>query len=214
MNNYQVLIVGASGRGKTYAARNLNKETTGFLNVENKPLPFPGKFKHTSAPTSLRQVKEGLVEFKNNTEVTEVFIDSWSAILELLLAEARATKKGFDTWNFYNEEVGKLLNFLKTLGKDVIMTSHYEILGIEGAPEKRVKIKGKEWEGLVEKEFTVVLYADMNITDTGAPRYFFNLFQENTSAKCPPGLLTEEGVYKMPNDYKVVFDKIKEFKNQ
>ena len=143
MDNYQILIVGASGRGKTYAARNLDKEKVAFINAEKKPLPFPGKFKHTYLPNNLVEVKRALVDVKSNQEVNYVFLDSWSAVLDMLLAEARATKKGFETWNFYNEEVGKLLDFIKKLGKDIILTSHYEILGIEGSQEKRSKIKGE-----------------------------------------------------------------------
>lgn len=143
MNNYQILIVGASGRGKTFAARNLDKEKVAFINAEKKPLPFPGKFKHTYLPNTLVEVKRALVDAKSNAEITHVFLDSWSAVLDMLLAEARATKKGFETWSFYNEEVGKLLDFFKKLGKDIILTSHYEILGIEGSQEKRSKIKGE-----------------------------------------------------------------------
>jgi len=211
--NYQIAIVGASGRGKTYAARNLDRTSTGFLNAENKPLPFPRAFNYMSSPTTLGEVKSMLLAFKENPEIKTVFIDSWSAILDILLKEARDTKRGFDIWNMYNEEVGKILNFIKKMGKDVIITAHYEILGIEGAQEKRIKIKGKEWEGLVEKEFTVVLFADNKINEQGQPEYFLNLFQEGTSAKCPPALLTEEGVFRIPNDYKVILDKVEEFRN-
>lgn len=213
MINYQTLIVGSSGKGKTYGARTLNRETTGFINAENKPLPFPGTFEHTIVPKNLSEFKTGMVALKNNPQVTHIFLDSLSAVLDMLLAEARNSKRGFDIWNFNNEEVGKILNFIKNIGKDIIITAHYEILGIEGAQEKRVKIKGKEWEGLIEKEFTVVLYADMKVNDAGAPEYFLNLFQEGTSAKCPPNLLTEEGVFTIPNDYKLIFDKIEEFRN-
>lgn len=212
--NYQALIVGSSGRGKTYAARNLSRETTGFMNVEQKPLPFPRPFNHMKMPSTLAEFKAGMVEFKNNTEITHIFLDSFSAVLDMLLAEARNTKRGFDIWNLYNEEIGKILNFIKNIGKDIIVTAHYEILGIEGAQEKRVKCKGKEWESLIEKEFTIVLYADLKVNDAGTPEYFFNLFQEGTSAKCPPNLLTEEGIYRIPNDYQIIFDKIDEFKNQ
>lgn len=37
---YKTLVVGASGRGKTYMFRDLDPNTTGFINVEDKPLPF------------------------------------------------------------------------------------------------------------------------------------------------------------------------------
>ena len=42
---YKVLLVSQSGKGKTYSFRNMNPDTTGFVNVENKPLPFKNNFK-------------------------------------------------------------------------------------------------------------------------------------------------------------------------
>ena len=68
----------------------------------------------------------------------------------------------------------------------------------------------KEWEGLVEKEFTVVLYADNKFNEKGLPEYFLNAVQEGTSAKCPPDLLGS-GVIKTENDVNNVFNCIKEF---
>ncbi len=119
--------------------------------------------------------------------------------------------KNFDIWNLYNEEIGKLFTLVKRVPKHVFITAHYEILNIEGASEKRVKSKGKEWEGMVEKEFTVVLYADSKMNETTKkPEYWFNVYQEGTSAKCPPDLFGE-GVYKVPNDYNWILQKVKEF---
>jgi hypothetical protein len=53
---YKVLLVGASGKGKTMSFRNFDRATTGFINIENKPLPFPGRFEHTAriAPHRVR----------------------------------------------------------------------------------------------------------------------------------------------------------------
>ena len=52
MDFYKTLLVSQSGKGKTYSARNLNPATTGFINVEGKPLPFKNKFKNYSIPKS------------------------------------------------------------------------------------------------------------------------------------------------------------------
>jgi len=68
----------------------------------------------------------------------------------------------------------------------------------------------KEWEGLIEKEFTIVLYADNKVDDKGKPNYYFNLFQENSSTKCPPDIFGAE-VLVIPNDSNYVLDKILEF---
>lgn len=151
---YHVLLVGASGKGKTFSARNLNPETTGFINVENKPLPFKNNFKHHVRCSSITDAKDALVKFKDEPSIDCIFFDSFSAYVDLLLSQARSTKKGFDIWNLYNEEIGKLLNFIKSIKKEVFVTAHYEWLQDEGgAKERRTKIKGKEWEGGINHAF-------------------------------------------------------------
>ena len=45
---YKVLIVGSSGKGKSYMMRTLDKTSTGYINVENQPLPFKNEFKNKS----------------------------------------------------------------------------------------------------------------------------------------------------------------------
>ena len=110
----------------------------------------------------------------------------------------------------YNENIALFANYIKKCEKEVFMTAHYEVLGIEGNQEKRVKVRGKEYEGQVEKDYTVVLYADNKFDDKGKPEYYYNLVQENTSAKCPPDIFGAT-TYKIPNDCSIVLDKILEF---
>lgn len=207
---YKVLLVGSPGKGKTYSFRNMDPSTTGFINVEDKPLPFKNKFKYHNRPKTVAETKIALKQYADNKEITSICIDSLSAYMDMLLAECRATKKGFEIWMAYAEELGKFLNFIKSIQKEVFITAHYEILGIEGNQEKRVKTKGKEFEGLIEKEFTVVLYADNKFNDAGFPTYSLHTVQEGTSAKCPPDLLGEN-VMKIANDCNLVFGKVLEF---
>jgi hypothetical protein len=207
---YKILLVSLSGKGKTFSFRNMPKESTGFINAENKPLPFKNEFKHHSRTTSAKDTYNALIEFGKNPEIEAIVLDSFSAYADQVLKDARATKKGFDIWNYYNDEIGKMLDMIKRVPKEVFVTAHYEILNIEGSPEKRIKVKGKEWEGLIEKEFTIVLYADAKVETGKRPEYMFNLFVENSSSKCPPGIFGEE-VLQIPNDSKFILDKIKEF---
>lgn len=209
---YKALLVATSGKGKTHSFRNMNPETTGFINVENKPLPFKNKFKFQCKPTTSVEVLEKIREYAVNPVITAICVDSFSAYLDLLINEARTTKKGFDIWNMYNEGIATFNKYIKSCQKEVYVTAHYEIIGIEGNQEKRVKTKAKEWEGMVEKDYTIVLYADNALDEKGKFNYFFNLAQENTSAKCPPDIFGAE-VLKIPNDVKFVDDKIKEFTN-
>lgn len=206
---HKVLIVGASGMGKTYSFRNLNETTTGFINVEDKPIPFKKKFSYHAKPQNAPSVIAALEAFAKNAEIELIVLDSFSAYVELLLSLCRKDKKNFDVWNMYNDEIGKFFKLLKSIKKEVIITSHYEILNIEGEAAKRVKVKGKEWEGLIEKEFTVVLYAENKYLDNDKFEYYFRLRGENLSAKCPPDIFGD--VSKIPNDCEFVYKKILEF---
>jgi hypothetical protein len=204
---YKILLVGQSGNGKTYSFRDMNPETTGFINVENKPLPFKNKFKNHKRISRYSEVLETLVEYAKNPEITSIVIDSFSAYGDLLLAEARKTKKGFDIWSMYNDEIGRFMTAMKWVPKEVFVTAHYEILNLEGAQEKRVKVKAKEWESVVEKEFTIVMFADKKFNEKGKPEYYYQLVGEGMSAKCPPDLFGED-VYSIPNDGNMIFNTI------
>ena len=69
----------------------------------------------------------------------------------------------------------------------------------------------KEWEGFVEKEFTIVMYADSRYKDDAKKaEHYFSLSLEGSSAKCPPAIFGED-VTEIPNDANIVMDKIIEF---
>lgn len=94
---YKILIPGASGKGKTYMFRTMDPNTTGFINVENKPLPFKNNFKyHKRITAGSKEALDTLVEYAKNPEITSIVFDSFSAYMDLVLSEARAVKKGFD----------------------------------------------------------------------------------------------------------------------
>jgi hypothetical protein len=133
--------------GKTYSFRNLNETTTGFINVEDQGLPFKKKFKYHAKPVNAPSAIKALEDYANNPEIELIVFDSFSAYVDLLLSLSRKDKKNFDVWNMYNDEIGKFFTLLKRIKKEVIITAHYEILNIEGDQTKRVKVKGKEWEG-------------------------------------------------------------------
>lgn len=209
---YKVLLVSQSGKGKTYSARNLNRDTTGFVNVEDKPLPFKGGFKNHERPKTMNEAKLALKKFADDPSINVIFFDSLSAYLDIILNEARTTKKGYDVWNFYAEEVGKFLNFIKTIQKEVFITAHYEWIQDEaGAKERRVKTQGKAWEGWLEKEFTIVLFADRKVDNlTKSADAWFDLALDNSSSKCPPDIFGEN-IFRIPNDCNFVLEKIIEF---
>ena len=61
------------------------------------------------------------------------------------MSEARATKRGSDVFNYYNENIGKFNDYMKRVKKEVFVTGHYEIITDEigGNKERRLKVKGE-----------------------------------------------------------------------
>ena len=206
--SYQFALVGMSGKGKTMAFRDMNTETTGFVNMESKPLPFINKFKYYSTPDTWQECYQKLIEYAKNKSIEVVILDSFSAYVDSLLKTARETKKGFDIWNFYNEEIGKLLFMIKKFPKHIIVTAHYEWVETEqGAIEKRITVKGKEWKGLIEKEFTLVHYVDMKI-ENEKRNYFIELHSDGTSSGKTPPMFVEENEERIANNYAPFIERV------
>lgn len=211
----KILLIGASGRGKTYSFRNLNRETTAFINVENKPLPFKTPFKNTAVPVKFSDVLQFIEYLNTRKDIDCVVIDSFSAYIDMLMAEARATKVGWDIMNLYNENIGKFNNAVKNSNKDMFITAHWEVITSElgGTKELRAKVKGKEWEGFIEKDYTITLYAEAKVAfGEQKAKHFFNIYSDGiTSAKCPPEIFGET-VTTIDNDSNLVLQKIREFR--
>ena len=99
---------------------------------------------------------------------------------------------------------------IKRVPKEVYVTAHYEITSPEGDTEKSVKVKGGEWKNVVEKEFTIVLYADRKLNDKKEVEAWFDMSLEGTSSKCPPDLISGNKS-KFDNDLKFVQECIEEY---
>lgn len=209
---YQIAIVGQSGKGKTMCFRNMNPETCAFINMEGKPLPFENKFKHYFVPNNWQECYQKLIEYAKDDSITEVVLDSFSAYVDSLLKTARETKKGFDIWNMYNEEIGKLMYIVKKYNKDILITAHSANVETElGIEERRIAVKGNEWNKAgIEKDFTIVLFAEVlrdPMTNKAKYQLVFNS-DGKTSAKTPPMFL-EEGEENTENDVSIFLDRIR-----
>lgn len=214
MFHYKVLLIGASGRGKTYSFRNMDRKTTGFINIENKPYPFKGGFEKVIIPTTSQGVLDAIMKGSSNSTINCLIVDSFSAYVDMLMLESRATKTGWNIMTHYNEGIGKFNDYIKQCQKTTFVTAHYELLSDEEGigKEKRVKVKGREWEGVIEKDYTIVLYAEAKIEPGQLkPNYFFTLINDGkNSAKTPPDIFGPD-ILTIENDSKIVLDKILEF---
>ena len=217
-----IMICGESGTGKSYSFRNLNKEKTKIINIENKILPFKDalNFKHQSFPESIEQFNR---EIENVLKVDQMYdvvvVDSFAKFVEMLLEKARLEQKGYEIYNYYNAMIRSFLNKIKrNKRKFIVLTSlpeRVEFIQPSGAmtTSRRVKVSGKEHEGSIEKEFTIVLFTDVRQEkDKGKnPEYRFITNNDGThSAKSPPNMFGENKQY-IDNDLNMVINKVKEY---
>lgn len=212
---YQIAIIGTSGHGKTMSFRNMNPDTTGFINSENKPLPFINNFKNYCSPKTWQETYQKLIEYAKNDKIDVVILDSFSSYVENLLRNARDSKKGFDIWNMYNDEIGKVLFIIKNYPKHIIISGHTSLVeNQEGIEEIRMMVKGGEWnKASVEKEFTIVHYADVRIVD-GKRKYIISLNSDGRNTAKTPPMFLKEGEEEIENDYALFINRMNEVLNK
>lgn len=212
-----ILIEGPSGRGKSSSFRNLIPEETLIINAERKALPFRGanRFRQ-ERPKTLKELFEILNKYKTSKKLKVLAIDSLSAVADMIDHEMGIIYSGYDIWRKYSEKLYEMFKILKEYNDNgifVVLTGHDEtISGDNGeVPQKRLKIKGKQWEGIVEKEFDIVLWANVTVVDEKNVRYTFKT-QTNgiIPAKSPAGMLPLE----IDNDLQMVIEMAKKYDSE
>ena len=203
-----IAVVGQSGTGKTTSIEQLPPEQTCIINIERKPLPFPGKLKFNELrPTTAPEIENVVKVALANTAYKYIVIDSFTKYCELLMQTCRSAFKGYDIFTQYNDHVFTFLETIKNCNHAfVIITAIDEMVMIEqpnGArvSQRRIAVEGKKWEGKVEKEFTCVLYTDVRKLNNNIVYQFQTNNDGVSQAKSPRGLFTQ--LY-IPNDLNAV----------
>jgi len=209
----KVLVIAPSGYGKTFLSKTADLDKTGYINAENKPLPFKGNFKFHGKPKSWNGFLKNLEDYGNNQEIESIIIDSQSMALDTLHAEMKQNFKGFEVYGNYNTQVKRYLDLMKAINKDIIVLSHDESIIVDGYKQKRAKVHGKEFEGRLEAHYTIVLFGGKKLEDN-KPRYFLKTFEEDTSSKVPESMFPGKdgsNSLEIPNDAKYIFDSLEKY---
>lgn len=212
----KVAVVGPTGSGKSYLTKSTDKLTTGYINSENKPLPYKGtdEFKFQGLPKTWAGFTKNLTDYAANPEITNIIIDSQTKAFSMLNSEMGKNFTGWDVAKNYNKKVYEYLTLLKDIQKDIIVFSHDEYLRLgEGSKERRMVVHNKEFEGKIEEDFTIVLYTGKRINN-GKPEYFLRTFEEGTSAKTPEGMFPDkngDNLLEIPNDAAYIFDCVSKY---
>jgi hypothetical protein len=213
--NPNILIVGASGSGKSSSLRNLNPDEVFLLNIERKTLPFKkaSLFKHEAQPTTWKEIKES-IETAKSAQQPIIVVDSFTSIDELLLAHCRTLWKGFDIYSNHNRMVRELIASLKLQSKLVVLIGIDEIVAVKqpGGSEisrRALKVEGRELQGTIEKEFTIVFFTDVKPASNGTMEYRFCVNTDGiNTAKSPMEMFDKQFI---PNDLVLAQNKIHEY---
>lgn len=211
-----ILVVGASGTGKTASLRNLEPEKTFYINVSGKPLPFPNKkWTNLLATDKTSKIIEALTEVNKREEIDTVVVDDAQYIManEFL---SRAKEKSYEKFN----DIGN--NFFLLLKETAKLRDNLKVIFLwhsdhdTDASGKRI-VKAKTVGRLtdqyinVEGYFTIVLFTDVVRKEKKNHYGFMTQTDGQTTAKTPMGMFTEEFI---ENDMKSVLESIEKFYSQ
>jgi hypothetical protein len=201
MNSIGVLLMGASGTGKSTSLRNLPAEETAIINVTNKPMPFRNKngLKITSCTNYEQMIKAIL-----STNKRIIVVDDSSYMMTFENFE-KATQKGYDKFttmaiNYYNLiETPK-----KCDGEKIIYFVTHEEIDENGITHPKSIGKMLSQQLVIEGLFSIVLRSMQKEN-----QYVFQTHNDGTSVcKSPIDMFTDDFI---PNDLAEVDKIIREY---
>jgi nicotinamide riboside kinase len=210
----KVAVVGPSGTGKSYLSKTADKKTTGYVNIERKPLPYKigEHFSMEGKPKNWTGFMKCIKDYGENPELKTIIIDSQTMAFNILQKEMSASFTGFDVYKQYNRNVYDYLELIKNIEKDIIILSHDELIKLdEGSRVRRMAVHGKEFEGKIEQHYTIILYTGTRMKDN-KPEYFLKTFEQDTSTKVPEGLFGDK--LEIPNDAEFIFKSLENYYSQ
>ena len=121
--------------------------------------------------------------------------------------KAKSLYDGFDVWDFYKNEIKKIMEMSKNTEKYIIFLGIDQYVEGEAGVEERFIAVDGSWKKKVEKEFVIVIYSEAKeINDKQEYRFITNKQPgyNKLSAKSPMEMLPPI----MENDIDMVLTKI------
>ena len=209
-------IMGESGSGKTTSMRNLDPNTTYYIDCDKKGLSWKG-WREQYSEKKLNYWKTDFVETvdelfdKINSEekfkkIKVIVVDTLNGLM--VADEVRRMKeKGYDKWMDLAQCVWGLLDKAQGLRDDltVIFVCHSQTQKEDdGYTFTRIKTSGKKLDKLsIETKLTTVLYATCKDGN-----YVFETHANKSTAKSPLGAFEQNEI---PNDITKVLDALKDY---
>lgn len=209
-----ICIMGESGSGKTTSMRNLDPETTYYIDSDRKGLSWKGwkkqynKERKNYFPCDEPEtVKARLQSLSDKCpKIKTVIIDTIGSIM-VADEMRRSREKGYDKWLDLATCVWDMVDMAYLLRDDltVVFLAHTQTERTEdGFVFTKIKTSGKKLDKIcLESKFTTVLIAKCIDGE-----YVFETHSKNSTAKSPMGLFEIDTI---PNDIKTVIEALEEF---
>ena len=194
-----VLVLGASGSGKSTSMRNFKEDEIGIFNVAGKPLPFRKKLPKVNNAT-YGTIKKGLSSPKLKTYV----IDD-SQYLMAFESFDHAKETGYGKFTNMALNFRDLINHVVTNVPDdvIVYFLHHTELSEDGKLKAKTLGKMLDNQLTVEGLFSIVLLCQVE----GSEHYFITNSDGSNPAKSPMDMFE----LKIDNDLKMVDSTIREY---
>lgn len=196
----RILVMGASGTGKSASLRNFGADEIKLIKIINKPLPFRGKFNDVLVSDKVSEITRAI----KSTNKKTIVIDDCQYVMGNEFFR-RALEKGYDKFSEIGQNFFNLLAVVDEIPEDVFVyyLSHIEV---DANGNEKLKTIGKMLDEklTVEGYFTVVLK-----TVCADGEYSFQT-QNNghDTVKSPMGMFAG---YLVENDLKMVDSVAREY---
>lgn len=209
-------IMGESGSGKTTSMRNLDPQTTFYIDCDKKGMSWKGwrqqysgdlhNYFCTDNPSTVMNLLEKINRQENMSHVKTVVIDTINGIM--VAEEMRNIKvNGYGKWTDLAAYIFAIIDFALTMRPDVtvLILCHCETISDDnGYVFTRIKTNGRKLDKIVlESKLTTVLHA---VQHDG--KYVFKTHADRSTAKTPYGAFAEDEI---ENDIVKVMDVLKEY---
>lgn len=209
-------VMGESGSGKTTAMRNLDPNTTFYIDCDKKGLSWKGwrdqyeynkrNYQATDNIGTVQLIISKISGEESMKHIKTVVIDTLNGLM--VADEIRRMKeKGYDKWVDLAQCVWSLLDSLYTFRDDltfIILCHSQTQKEDDGYTFTRIKTSGKKLDKLnVESKLTTVLYARCK-----GGKYVFETHANNSTAKTPMDAFTEDEI---DNDIVKVLEALKDY---
>ena len=200
MKSIPVLIMGASGTGKTRSLKNLPIKESAIINVTNKPLPFKNKGLKVVHSENYDEIIASIKHTKRKI----IVIDDCGYLLTFDNFE-KATNKGYDKFTIMAQSFYKLISAVRELdGEKIIYLVTHEEVDDDNKIKPKMVGKMLNQQLCVEGLFTIVLRSNYK-----NGQYVFETKTDgNTVAKTPEEMFEEVDI---PNDLAMVDKTIREY---